>query len=93
MRVRTLHEIDQAKLTRVVAEMRVLGAPELVVLPRGWGIPVLVSGTHRAAAATQLGLRPRIRFCDGRDVIEHGCAADDIASSAYGEIVEIEEDG
>lgn len=65
-KVIALHEIDEAKLVGVMAEMRRLGAPTIRVIEeagRFWA----VEGTHRLEAAKRLGLTPRIEVIDSSD--------------------------
>lgn len=53
----TVHATAPAKLTRVVAEMRRLGAPTIRVVDCGDHY-VALEGMHRLAAAAELGLAP-----------------------------------
>jgi hypothetical protein len=64
----TIHAVDQAKLTGVVAEMTTLGSPKIRVVDCGDYLMAL-EGTHRIAAAAQLGVALDLEILDQDDLV------------------------
>lgn len=58
-----IHGVDRAKLDVVIAEMRELGAPTIRVVDCGDYLMAL-EGSHRLAAAAELGLTPACIIID-----------------------------
>ncbi|HSX62243.1 MAG TPA: hypothetical protein VLF18_18830 [Tahibacter sp.] len=69
MLVRALHEPDPTHLARVVAEMQQMGPPTIEAIDCGTYLAAL-EGSHRLAAAAQLGLMPTFVLRDQDEVIE-----------------------
>lgn len=66
--VYAIHDIDAEKLSGVVSEMRLLGAPTIEVVDCGDHCMAL-EGSHRLAAAVQLGLTPDMIIHEQDDVL------------------------
>ena len=64
-----IHRPEPEKLEAVVAEMRTRGAPALRVVDCGDHYEAL-EGSHRLAAAAQLGLEPILEVHDQDEVID-----------------------
>lgn len=63
-----INEADAAHLAEVVAEMQVLGAPVLrCIRDEAQGIVLALEGSHRLAAAHQLGLTPVLQMIGDDD--------------------------
>lgn len=67
--VYAIHGTDTEKLAAVVAEMRTLGAPTIRVVDCGDHYMAL-EGSHRLAAAAELGLTPILTVYEQNDEIE-----------------------
>lgn len=66
--VYAIHAPEPGKLTEVVNEMRKLGAPTIRVVDCGDYLQAL-EGSHRLAAAAQLGLIPNFEIYEQDDLI------------------------
>lgn len=66
--VYAIHAPDADKLAEVVSEMRTLGAPTIRVVDCGDYLQAL-EGSHRLAAAAQLGLTPNFEVYGQDDLI------------------------
>ena len=64
-----IHDIEQDKLDRVIAEMRTMGAPTIKVVDCGDHYMAL-EGSHRLAAAHALDLTPELEILEQDDEIE-----------------------
>lgn len=64
-----IHKPDADKLAQVIAEMRTLGAPTIEVVECGDYFQAL-EGSHRLAAAAQLGLEPVLTVHEQDDIID-----------------------
>lgn len=64
-----IHAPEPAKLEAVKAEMRSLGPPEIRVVEYRGGF-IALEGSHRLAAASELGLKPRFVFIDPASLID-----------------------
>lgn len=64
-----IHATNADKLAGVVAEMRTLGAPTIRVVNCG-DYYMALEGSHRLAAAAELGLRPILSVYEQDDDIE-----------------------
>lgn len=58
-----INEPDHRHLAQVIAEMRELGAPTLrAIRDEAQGVILALEGSHRLAAALELGLTPRLEL-------------------------------
>lgn len=64
-----IHGTDDDKLAGVVAEMETLGAPTIQVINCG-DYYMALEGSHRLAAASQLGLEPELVIYEQDDLID-----------------------
>lgn len=64
-----IHRTDPAKLAKVKAEMARLGAPTIEVVDCGDHYRAL-EGSHRLAAAHELGIEPELVIYEQDDVID-----------------------
>lgn len=67
--VYAIHGTDPEKLARVVDEMKKLGAPTIRVVDCG-DYYMALEGSHRLAAAAELGITPVLTVYDQEDEIE-----------------------
>lgn len=72
MLVRSLHEIDPQHLEEVKVQMIEMGAPAIRVYNDGEVLWAL-EGTHRLAAAFELGITPEFVEMGLEDEIDHDC--------------------
>ncbi|WP_234053631.1 MULTISPECIES: hypothetical protein [unclassified Xanthobacter] len=64
----TINDVDPAYLEEVKAEMKTRGAPLLrAILDETQGVIVALEGSHRIAAALDLGLVPTMQLVDEED--------------------------
>ncbi|MFM7011394.1 MAG: hypothetical protein ACKO0Z_19050 [Betaproteobacteria bacterium] len=79
------HNTESAKLASVIAEMQVLGAPTIKAVDCGdyW---LALEGSHRIAAAQQLGLIPTIDAYSYSDTVEHDC--EDVRSNLVADLAD-----
>ena len=64
-----IHAAESEKLTGIIEEMRVLGAPTIKVVDCG-DYYMALEGSHRLAAAAALELAPSLEIYDQDDIIE-----------------------
>ncbi len=64
MQIISIHEVDQAKLAGVMAEMATLGSPTIRAVEYG-GQLVAIEGVHRLAAAKRLGVAVNVEIVEG----------------------------
>jgi hypothetical protein len=64
-----IHQPDADKLSQVISEMRTLGAPTIEVVDCGDYFQAL-EGSHRLAAAAELGLEPILTIHEQDDMID-----------------------
>jgi hypothetical protein len=64
-----IHKPDAEKLQSVISEMRTLGAPTIEVVDCGEYFQAL-EGSHRLAAAAELGLEPVLTVHEQDDMID-----------------------
>lgn len=81
------HEIDAEKLNGVVAAMRNLGAPTIRVVDCG-DYYQAIEGTHRLAAAEQLGITPELDVIAADAIVDHHDIYDLPKMTTAAEIVE-----
>jgi hypothetical protein len=67
--VYAIHETEADHLAEVIAEMRALGAPTIRVVDCGDHYMAL-EGSHRLAAAAELGLTPELVVSEQDDVLD-----------------------
>lgn len=79
------HETDPAKLAEVVAQMETFGAPSIMAHYDGEKY-IALEGSHRIAAAAQLGLAVVIIECGEDEEIEHDF--DDVQSALVTDVLE-----
>lgn len=74
MRVIPPNKTDAKHVAEVVAEMRTKGAPAIhAVWHEGYGAWVAIEGSHRIAAAVELGLTPEMMPVEGGTLEDYGC--------------------
>lgn len=69
MMIYAIHAPEAAKLASVIEEMRTLGAPKLRVVACG-DYYMALEGSHRLAAAAELGLVPELVVYEQDDEID-----------------------
>jgi hypothetical protein len=79
------HQADPKKLADVVTEMSTLGSPSIAAYWDGEKY-IALEGSHRIAAAAQLGLPVAIVEYDGDDEIEHDF--DDVTGTTVAAVLE-----
>lgn len=67
--VYAIHGTDEDKLAEVIAEMRELGAPTIRVVDCS-DFYMALEGSHRLAAAAELGLTPEFVVFEQDDVVD-----------------------
>ena len=67
--VYAIHAVDAAKLADVIEQMRTLGAPRIEVVDCGDYLMAL-EGSHRLAAAQELGLSPDLVIHSQDDLLD-----------------------
>jgi hypothetical protein len=67
--VYAIHAPEAGKLEKVKAEMLQLGAPAIQVVECG-DCYIALEGSHRLAAAHELGLTPRLIIKDQHDIVD-----------------------
>ena len=65
----TIHAVDQQKLAEVVAEMQIMGSPAIRAVDCGDHL-MAIEGTHRIAAAVQLGIAINLDILDQEDMVD-----------------------
>ncbi len=81
MNITALNPTDADHLAEVIKEMRALGAPVIRAVETCHGL-VAIEGSHRLAAAAELGLAPEIVVI-AEDEIVDGATLNDIAGDVY----------
>lgn len=81
MRITALNQIETDHLKKVVEDMRSMGAPKLRAVETCHGL-VAIEGSHRLAAAYELGLDPKITIIEQDEIVE-GATLNDIAEDIY----------
>jgi len=81
MYITAINPTDADHLAEVIEEMRVLGAPVIRAVETCYGL-VAIEGSHRLAAAAELGLSPEIIVIDEDDIVD-GTTLNDIAGDLY----------
>lgn len=69
MMIYAIHRPEAGKLAEVVAQMQALGAPTIRVVNCG-DYYMALEGSHRLAAAAELGLEPVLEIYEQEDMID-----------------------
>jgi ParB-like chromosome segregation protein Spo0J len=88
MYIQAINQIDTDHLTEVIEAMREMGAPEIRVYNNGEQY-IALEGSHRLAAAWELGLEPvLIEMDEDEEMVEHDVETYGEEANTVAEILE-----
>ena len=82
--VRAPNRINARHLETVVADMKELGAPTILVVKDPAGGYAALEGSHRLAAAKKLGLKPDFQVVSPKSAIHSSKLPDDLTDEFWG---------